>query len=131
MRLLIIPVLAMLAVACTQSPTAPTPVPEEPPPPTAPPPDPPADPDPPPAPQYRWDLIGAGCPATEAPSPVPDIADAVLTPQDDGGMHATWGGYETADGRSVLLTVFFSLEDNEYRLCSWETSDLLTPGRRE
>lgn len=128
MRLLIIPLIAILAGACTQSPTSPTPVPEEPPPTTpAPEPEPPPT-DPPPAPQYRWDLIGAGCPATEAPSPVPDIADAVLTPRDDGGMHATWGGYETSDGRSVLLTVVFALEDNEYRLCSWETSDLLVPG---
>lgn len=129
MRYLIIPVFAVFAVACSESPTSPSPVLEDPPPVvTTPPPDPPP-PDDPPAPppspaQYTWDRVGQGCYASGAPNPRPDIADAVRTPQEEGVIRAVWGNYRAADGREGLLSAYFVLEENEYRLCSWDMSDL-------
>lgn len=128
MRYIIISVFAVFAVACSESPTGPSPILEDRPPvATTPAPSPSPSPSPSPTPTdrpYRWDRIGSGCYADGAPTPLPSLADAVVTPQEPGVVRATWHDYTTANGNNGLLFAYFVLEENEYRLCSWDMSDL-------
>lgn len=111
---------AAFLVACSDSPTAPSPITTDPSPVVT---QPPSTPGLTPS-NLNWDRIGAGCPARSAPSPIPDGRPSTLQQHSDGTLTAAWAPYRSADGRDGLLSAEFVASDNAYVLCSWDMSDL-------
>jgi hypothetical protein len=100
----ILVVLTLLAaVACSQSPTAPTPAGAT-------------------AAQLRWDVTASSCAPVAPPSPLPDLAASSIEPQADGSVMASWP--YTVKGRQAMLTARFVREGGAWAMCSWDTTDV-------
>lgn len=72
----------------------------------------------------NWDRIGPGCPAESAPTPIPDGNPTILEQQRDGSLYGVWWPYISKDGRDGMLSARFVARDGAYVLCWWDTSDL-------
>jgi hypothetical protein len=101
----------LIAIGCSQSPTAPTPTP----PPTATQPGPTVI-------NLQWNVTAASCaPVTAPPSP-PAFSAATILRQSDTTIMASWP-YQSGT-RQVTLVASFILENNVWGLCSWDTADV-------
>lgn len=127
MRYLIPFCAAVFLVACSDSPTGPTPVTEVPveQPPTTGNPNPNPNPNPTPANGLYWDRFGSGCPASTAPNPIPTGDPTTLERLSDGSLSVMWFPYTPAGGpERMLSTRFVPIDGGGYALCSWELSDI-------
>jgi hypothetical protein len=95
------------AVACSNSPTAPSRAPAV-------------------AGQLRWDVVSTTCAPVDTPSPQPDMGSATIVTDADGSLSASWP-YVVA-GRSVMLYARFVRENGTWAMCSWDTADVLRTG---
>jgi len=103
---------ALLAVCCSNSPTAPTPVAAQPPSASA------AT-----LSNLRWDISAPGCPVKSPPSPIPNSAEARLEPGPHGTIVAYWPGY-AIDSRRVMLHATLVEQDAQLIVCDWDVADL-------
>jgi hypothetical protein len=104
----------MMAIGCSDSPTAPTPTQTTPAPtPTA---------SGPTVVTLDWAVTAASCGAPAAPPSAPSIASATIVQQSDSSLTATWP-YQS-NGRSVTLYARFVRENNRWALCSWDVADV-------
>ncbi len=72
----------------------------------------------------HWDRIGAGCPATDAPRPLPSGDPSTREVSSDGSLNLVWWPYTPQIGRDGMLSVRFVPQDGAYLLCWWDMSDL-------
>lgn len=104
MRILFCVFALVTAIACSESPTAPSRAPAV-------------------NSQLRWDVISTTCAPVSAPSPQPEISSATVVTQPDGSVMASWP--YTLNGRSVMLYARFVQENGTYAMCSWDTADVM------
>ena len=102
---------ALLAVCCSNSPTAPTPVTKEPS--TA----------SPALANLRWDVSAPGCPIKSPPSPIPNPSEARLEPGPHGTIVAFWPTY-SFESRRVILQATLVEKDAQLLVCDWDVADL-------
>ena len=112
MRILLPLGAAVVAVSCSGSPTAPTPVPAS-----------PAAASASPLANLRWDATAAGCPVKSPPAPLPNPADAQLEPGPHGTIVAFWPAYRI-DARRVMLHATLIERNAELLVCDWDIADL-------
>ena len=98
---------ALLAVNCSTSPTAPSPVREDPTASAA------------PLANLRWDVMAPGCTPKSPPSPLPDPQQARLEPGPHGTIVAFWPSY-----RAGMLHATLVEQDQQLLVCDWEIADL-------
>lgn len=72
--------------------------------------------------QLRWDVVSTSCAPVTAPSPQPDFNTASITMQPNGSVTASWP--YTENGRSVTLYAHFVRENGAWAMCSWDTADV-------
>ena len=102
---------ALLAVCCSNSLTAPTPV------------TPQASSASPALSNLRWDVSAPGCPVKAPPSPIPNPSQARLEPGPHGTIVAYWTAY-SMDSRQVMLHATLVEQDAQLLVCDWDVADL-------
>jgi hypothetical protein len=99
---------ALLAVNCSNSPTAPTPVTAE-----------PSSAAPTALLNLRWDVTAPGCPAMSPPSPIPDPMQGHLEPGPHGTIVAFWPAYRLGILHATLVE-----QGSQLLVCDWEIADI-------
>ena len=103
MRVLMCVLLLVVSAACSNSPTAPSPVNAV-------------------AGPLRWDVLATACPPVAPPSSQPDLSTARIQSQSNNSLTASWP--YTVNGRSATLYATFIRENGVWAMCSWDTADL-------
>lgn len=93
----------LVAVGCSQSPTAPTSSPSL-------------------AAQLQWNVTSAACAPVATPPSQPTFAAATIVSQPDGAVIASWP-YD-ANGRNQTLYARFVRENGSWAMCSWDIADI-------
>lgn len=114
MRHFILASILLVAIGCSDTPTAPSPTPTPTPTPTPP---------PPASRTLRWDITASGCTPAPPPNPLPDPTRGSFLDARDGLQPVTWD-YQSAAGQRGILTALFREVGSEWHICSWELSDL-------
>jgi len=94
----------LLAVGCSQSPTAPTSASSI-------------------AGQLRWNVMSSSCAPVAPPSPQPDFNTASIVQEPDGSVTASWPR-GSSGGREGLLYAHFVRENGGWAMCSWDMADV-------
>jgi hypothetical protein len=101
----------LIAIGCSESPTAPTPT-------SAPPPTQPG----PTVINLQWNVIAASCGPVTPPASQPAFAAATIVRQSDTSLTASWPSESGARGGTLYAR--FILENNVWGLCSWDIADV-------
>lgn len=109
MKLLLCSVMLMLAIACSQSPTAPTSA------------EPPTQSGPG-VMDLQWDRTAASCGTVAAPPAQPSTSQANIVRQTDTEIVASWP--LQTNGRPSTLYARFVRENSGWALCSWDVADV-------
>jgi hypothetical protein len=72
--------------------------------------------------QLRWDVVSTSCAPMTAPSPQPEFSTATIIMQPNGSAIASWP--YSLNGRSVTLYAHFVRENGGWAMCSWDTADI-------
>ena len=103
MRILMGVMMLVVSAACSNSPTAPSPVNAV-------------------AGPLRWDVLATACAPVAPPSSQPDLSHARIQSQSDSVLTASWP--YTVNGRSATLYATFIRENGVWAMCSWDTADV-------
>jgi hypothetical protein len=102
-RVLVSACALVAAIACSDSPTAPTREVDL-------------------ASQLSWRVLATSCGVSAAPSPQPEFSAARLTTQPDGSLTASWPYVQ--NGREMILHARLIRENGAWAVCSWDTADV-------
>ncbi|HYB97479.1 MAG TPA: hypothetical protein VEC39_21080 [Vicinamibacterales bacterium] len=93
----------LFAMACSQSPTAPTSAPSI-------------------AAQLRWNVASTSCAPVGAPPSQPPFTSATIVEEGDGSVVASWPYLH--NNRTSMLYARFVKENGGFAMCSWDIADI-------